>query len=62
METEFLKSINEYPELFYLLRSRESNGLIFQSDKDLIIPLKWNYYIKENKIRLFPHLFIINYV
>ena len=56
MESEFLKNVSENPELFYLLRSRESNGLIFQSDKDFIEPLKWNYtnFLKKETIICLP--------
>ena len=52
MDSEFSNSINEHPELFYILKSRKNNGLIFQTDSgtDLIEPLKWmysNFYSKN---------------
>ena len=52
MDIQFLNSINEFPELFYILKSRKQNGLIFQSQNgtDLLEPLKWmysNFYSKE---------------
>lgn len=57
MDSEFLKSITECPEIFYILKTRNSNGLIFETNKNLIDSLKWNYtnFFKKNFLVFLPN-------
>ena len=56
MDSEFLKSITESPEVFYILKTRKTNGLIFETNKNIVESLKWNYthFLKKDFLVFLP--------
>ena len=56
MDSEFLKSITECPEVFYILKTRKTNGLIFETNKNIVESLIWNYthFLKKDFLVFLP--------